>query len=39
MGMARWVVGHPWRERLVLSCFIPSAYFLIDRFVNGRFAG
>jgi hypothetical protein len=39
MGMARWVVGHPWRERLVLACFLPSAYFLIDRFVNGRFAG
>jgi hypothetical protein len=39
MGMARGVAGHPWRERLVLACFIPSAYFLIDRFVNGRFAG
>ena len=39
MGMARWVVGHPWRERVVLACFLPSAYFLIDRFVNGRFAG
>ena len=39
MGMARWVVGHPWRERLVLACFLPSAYFLIERFVNGRFAG
>jgi hypothetical protein len=39
MGMARWVGGHPWRERLVLACFLPSAFFLIDRFVNGRFAG
>jgi hypothetical protein len=39
VGMGRWVAGHPWRERFVLACFLPSAYFLIDRFVNGRFAG
>lgn len=39
MGVAAWVAGHPWRERFVLACFLPSAYFLVERFVNGRFAG
>ena len=39
MGLSGWVAGHPWRERLVLACFLPSAYFLIERFVQGRFAG
>jgi hypothetical protein len=39
VGLARWVGGHPWRERLVLALFIPSAYFLASRFVTGAFAG
>jgi hypothetical protein len=39
MGLAGWVSGHPWRERFVLACFLPSAYFLVERFVNHRFAG
>ena len=34
-----WVVGHPWRERFVLAVFLPSAYFLVSRFVTGKFAG
>lgn len=39
IGLGRWAVGHPWRERLLLALFLPSAYFLIDRFVHGQFAG
>jgi hypothetical protein len=39
MGLGRWVAGHPWRERLVLACFLPSAYFLIERFATDKFAG
>jgi Dolichyl-phosphate-mannose-protein mannosyltransferase len=39
IGGARWVDGHPWRERVVLACFIPTGYFLITRFVTGSFAG
>ena len=34
-----WVVGHPWRERVVLVVFLPSAYYLVTRFVTGKFAG
>jgi hypothetical protein len=37
--LSRWVDGHPWRERFVLACFLPSAYFLTSRFVTGQFAG
>lgn len=37
--LSRWVAGHPWRERFVLACFLPSAYFLTSRFVTGKFAG
>jgi hypothetical protein len=39
IGLAALVEGHPWRERILLALFLPSAYFLIERFVNGRFAG
>jgi hypothetical protein len=39
IGLGRWAAGHPWRERLLVAVFLPSAYFLIDRFVNNRFAG
>jgi hypothetical protein len=39
MGLGRWVAGHPWRERVVLACFLPSAYFLIERFATAKFAG
>lgn len=34
-----WVAGHPWRERALLFLFLPCAYFLLERFVTGRFAG
>ncbi len=37
--LSRWVDGHPWRERFVLAFFVPSAYFLVSRFVNHQFAG
>lgn len=37
--LSRWVDGHPWRERFLLACFLPSAYFLTSRFVTGKFAG
>lgn len=36
---AEFVTGHPWRERVVLALFVPSAYFLCTRFVTGSFAG
>lgn len=39
IGLARWVTGHPWRERFLLALFLPSAYFLVSRFVTGAFAG
>lgn len=39
IGGAEWVARHPWRERVVLALFIPSAYFLCARFVTGMFAG
>jgi hypothetical protein len=39
VGLAAVAEEHPWRERLLLACFLPSAYFLIERFVTGRFAG
>lgn len=39
IGLRRWAVDHPWRERLFLALFLPSAYFLIDRFAHGQFAG
>ncbi len=39
IGGARWVDGHPWRERAVLACFLPASYFLISRFVTNHFAG
>ncbi len=34
-----WVARHPWRERALLFLFLPCAYFLLERFVTGRFAG
>lgn len=39
IGLARWTQGHPWRERLLLGLFLPSSYYLVWRFVTGRFAG
>ncbi len=39
VGGAELVAGHPWRERVVLALFLPSAYFLCARFVSGSFAG
>jgi hypothetical protein len=39
LGLGKWASGHPWRERVLLALFIPSAYYLIQRFVTGAFAG
>jgi hypothetical protein len=39
IGLGRWAAGHPWRERLLLALFLPSAYFTIERFVHNQFAG
>ena len=36
---AGFVDGHPWRERAVLACLLPTGYFLIVRFVTGSFSG
>lgn len=34
-----WVARHQWRERALLFLFLPCAYFLLERFVTGKFAG
>ncbi len=34
-----WVARHPWRERALLFLFLPCGYFLLERFVTGKFAG
>jgi len=34
-----WVAGHQWRERALLFLFLPCLYFLLERFVTGKFAG
>lgn len=34
-----WVARHQWRERLLLFLFLPCGYFLLERFVTGKFAG
>jgi len=34
-----WVTRHPWRERALLFLFLPCGYFLLERFVTGKFAG
>jgi hypothetical protein len=39
LGLGTWASGHPWRERVLLALFIPSGYYLIQRFVTGAFAG
>ena len=39
IGLGSWVGGHPWRERVILCLFLPSAYYLVTRFVTGAFAG
>lgn len=39
IGLGSWVSGHPWRERFLLALFLPSAYYLVTRFVTGAFAG
>ncbi len=38
-ALGLWVARHPWRERAVLFLFLPCSYFLIERFVTGKFAG
>jgi hypothetical protein len=37
--LGRWTVERRWLERLLLALFIPSAYFLVQRYVTGSFAG
>jgi len=39
IGLGAWAVRGRWREPLLLALFIPCAYFLLERFVQGRFAG
>ncbi len=39
IGLAVWRGRSVWRDRIILVMFLPLAYFLIDRFVTGRFAG
>lgn len=39
IGLGYWAARHPWRERLLLAFFLPSAYSLIDRFTHNQFAG
>ncbi len=34
-----WVARHAWRERALLFLFLPCGYFLLERFVTGKFAG
>ncbi|HTU37870.1 MAG TPA: glycosyltransferase family 39 protein [Acidimicrobiales bacterium] len=34
-----WVARHQWRERALLFLFLPCGYFLLERFVTGKFAG
>lgn len=34
-----FVARHAWRERILLFLFLPAGYFLLERFVTGRFAG
>jgi len=36
---ATWCERHPWLERLLFALFLPTAYYLIERFVTVRFAG
>ena len=37
--LATWCERHPWLERLLFALFLPTAYYLIERFVTLRFAG
>ena len=34
-----WTARHAWRERALLFLFLPAGYFLLERFVTGKFAG
>jgi hypothetical protein len=38
-ALGLWVARHPWRERAMLFLFLPCGYFLLERFVTGKFAG
>ena len=38
-ALGLWVARHPWRERALLFLFLPCGYFLLERFVTGKFAG
>ena len=38
-ALGAWVARHRWRERVALALFLPGAYFLVERFVRGAFAG
>jgi len=37
--MATWCERHPWLERVLFALFLPTAYYLIERYVDLRFAG
>jgi len=39
IALGVWVSGHPWRERVLFALFLPCAYFLVTRYVQGAFAG
>jgi len=38
-GVGLWASRSPWRERALMVLMIPCAYFLIQRYVTGAFAG
>jgi hypothetical protein len=38
VALGHWAEGHRWRERLLLGCFLPAAYYIIWRFATARFA-
>ena len=38
-ALGLWVARHQWRERALLFLFLPCGYFLLERFVTGKFAG
>jgi hypothetical protein len=39
VGLGAWATRGRWREPLLLALFIPCGYFLLERFVQGHFAG
>jgi hypothetical protein len=39
VALGSWTVRRRWLERVLLALFIPCAYFLVQRYVTGAFAG